>query len=101
MNDWPELNERPKKKQHITRATHKIPIKSERCVEFEVSSTSQLVKCNKVELVNEVIRLQNTVREVAVELGIARNTLTSGYKIGMHFASAITNLVRASWNFNL
>ena len=101
MSEWPRLNEQPKKKRHTVRATHKIPTKPERCVEFEVSTVSELIGHTKVELINEVVRLQNVVREVAVELGIARSSPTSEYKIGLHFAASIVNLVKSAWSFNL
>jgi len=73
----------------------------EKYSDFDVTTKAQLKKCTKEELVGEVNRLQSHIRNVAVELGIARRTPSSEHVIDPQFVGNIIALIRAAWSFNL
>ena len=85
MNRWPTLE---KKKSH--RKTERL----KRYVEFEVASKARLNKYTKEKLVDEVYRLQTTVRNVAVELGLVHRTKNSELTIDFFFVSDIIGLIK-------
>lgn len=73
----------------------------ERCVEFEVTTKAKLKSHSKEALIEEVQRLQTAIREVAIELGIARRAKSSEYAIAIHFAGNIIALIKAAWSNNI
>lgn len=70
-------------------------------VDYEVATKARLATHSKAELVDEVVRLQELVRGVAVELGMARRSKSSELTIEVQFVAHIMALVKAGWSNNI
>jgi len=76
-------------------------VQPERYHEFEITPKSKLNAHTKSDLVNEVHRLQTLMREIAVEVGIARRSKGGEYTIARNFISNIIKLLRIGWSVNI
>jgi hypothetical protein len=80
----------------------RLPNTVQRANTYEVTSKAQLKNKSKEDLVEEVHRLQQLQRDIAVELGIvARSKSSSDFTIHPHFIINITSLIKTGWSFNL
>lgn len=93
MSGWaPVPGKDPSRKRDARPETHR---------EFEVTTKAQLKSRTKDELVEEVHRLQTNMREIAIEMGIARRSKGSEYTIDPHFCGNVISILKASWSHNL
>ena len=70
-------------------------------MEFEVTAKTKLKTYTKNDLVEEVYRLQTTIRELAVIFGVARNAKSSEYTIDPHFVPNAMVILKAAQTRNL
>lgn len=94
MTEWkppPTNAERRKQRAAPPKRASKTPDDA-----FVPTSIEELTKHTKQELVQEINRLQTTVYELAVELGLARRTPSSEYRIDLHFATNMIIALKAS-----
>lgn len=69
--------------------------------DYAIPTEEQLASKTKTELIEEVMRLQKLVREIAVELGLARRCPSSECVIDMHFVGHIQTIVKGNWRYKL
>ena len=83
------------------------PGKIKRCltrkklVEFKLTTKTALNKHTKTELVEEVVRLQELIRNVAIEMGFAASAKGGEHGFNLHFVSNTATLIEAGWSLNL
>ena len=101
-SDWPELL--GKKPKRPTKETNELFGKTVRRSkdsadrDYEPATEAHLNKFSKKDLIAEVIRLQNNERDCAVELGIARKSISSEFVIHPDFVSRIMSIIKSSWS---
>lgn len=77
----------------FAKALQRLEYRNKQHRDFVITPKSQLKMCSKTELISKVRALQNTIRQCAVNMGIARNKKNSEYTINADFINNIREII--------